>query len=88
MLCLTSGSLTGGGPPRPTCGKAHTEGWVVVGEGVHIETQLIIHVQAAVITHTVGNDEGNKGRFECSTPSFHKVSALLYLKTLTIFHLT
>lgn len=56
MLCLTSGSLTGGGPPRPTCGKAHTEGWVM-GEGVYVETQLIIHVQTTVITHTVGNDE-------------------------------
>lgn len=27
------------------------------GGGVHVETQLIIHVQTAVITHTVGHDE-------------------------------
>lgn len=54
MLRLTSGSLTGGGPPRPSCGRAYTQGWVVVvGEGAHVDTeQLIIHAYTAQLSLT------------------------------------
>lgn len=57
MLRLTSGSLTGGGPPRPSCGRAYTQGWVVVGEGIHVDAQLIIHAQTPQLSNTVGNYE-------------------------------
>lgn len=57
MLCLTSGSLTGGGPPGPSCGRAYTQGWgvvvVVEGEGAHVDTeQLIIYAQTTPLSLT------------------------------------